>query len=62
MSRFSQKPTNGKLTVSKTVNSVCMPKSDVWVVRAAETGRFTGMSHNTEKVSAVIIPGYKTRG
>ena len=31
-------------------------------VRSATSGRFAGMSKNTGKLDAVIIPGYKIRG
>ena len=63
MSRYFQKPTNnGKWVVSKTASGAVQPKSGIGVVRASSVGRFTGMSKNIERVAAIIIPGYKTRG
>jgi hypothetical protein len=63
MSKYSQKPTNnGKWVVAKAVSGAVQPKYGAWVVRSSETGRFTGMSKKTERVTPVIIPGYKTRG
>ena len=38
------------------------PKSEVWVVSTSATGRFAGIAKTTERVTPVIIPGYKTRG
>lgn len=62
MSKSLQKPTNGKTDVSKSVSKAVTPQTGQWIVRSASTGRFAGMAKNTEKIEAVIIPGYKIRG
>jgi hypothetical protein len=63
MSRSSQKPTNSsKWVVKDTDSDAVRPKSESWTVRSETSGRFFGMSKNIEKVAALIIPGYKTRG
>ena len=62
MRKSSQKLTKEKLTASKGVSALVERVSEKWVVRSANAERFSGAFKNTEKLDAVVIPGYKVRG
>jgi hypothetical protein len=62
MRKSSQKLTKEKLTASKGVSTLVERVSETWAVRSATPGRFAGMAKNTEKLDALVIPGYKIRG
>jgi hypothetical protein len=62
MRKSSQKLTKEKSTASKGVSTLVERVSEKWVTPSVTSGRFAGMAKNTEKLDALVIPGYKIRG
>ncbi|WP_139125706.1 hypothetical protein [Arcticibacter eurypsychrophilus] len=62
MNRSSQKSINDQKAVYEIAKAGFTPDAKVRIVRSANSSHFTGMSLSIERVSALIIPGYKIRG